>query len=248
VSSEASFVFQGSVVAVGTATLAMVDADDLTAVVRVDRVLRAPEQMEHIAGREITVQLREPADVGTSAIFEADGWLYGASMAVREVGRRRPAEDEPAEAAADEDAGETAAAADRAEAFRDALEARAAEASAVVVGRVTGVKETAAPTEGRLSEHDPQWAVATVEVDEAVKGGPPRTVDVMFATSEDVMWRDAPKLNVGQKAVMLLQKGAPEVEEKRAHAVVDPLDVQPADTAELVAELVERKPTRRRRR
>jgi hypothetical protein len=248
VSSQASFVFEGSVVAVGAATVEMVDVDDLTAVVRVDRVLRAPEQMEHVAGREITVQLRAAAEAGTSAVFEADGWLYGASMAVVEVGRRREAEGEPSAAAADEDIQESAAAADRAEAFRDALEERAAEAAAVVVGRVTGVRETAAPTEGRLSEHDPQWAVATVEVDEAVKGRPPRTVEVMFATSEDVMWQQAPKLNVGQKAVMLLQKGAPEVEEKRAHAVIDRLDVQPADTAELVAELVERKPTRRRRR
>ena len=247
-SPQASFVFEGSVVAVGEATLSMIDVDDRTAVVRVDRVLKAPQQMEYIAGREITVQLREPADVGTSAIFEADGWLYGASMAVVEVGRRRPPEEEPAAAAPEEERPESPAAAARAKAFREALEARAAEASAVVVGRVTGVRETAAPTEGRLTEHDPQWAVATVEVDEAVKGRPGRTVDVVFATSQDVMWRRAPKLNVGQKAVMLLQKGAPEVEDKRAHAVLDRLDVQPVDSAELVAELAERKPTRGRRR
>jgi hypothetical protein len=80
--------------------------------------------------------------------------------------------------------------------------------------------------------------VATVEVDEAVKGRQSGTVEVLFASSEDVMWRDAPKLTVGQKAVMLLQKGAPEVEDKRAHAVLHQLDVQPADTAGLVAKLL----------
>ncbi len=235
---EASFIFQGTVVAVGAATLSMVDVNDLTAIVRVDRVLRAPEQMEHIAGREITVRLREPIDAGATAVFEAQGWLYGDSLAVVETSRRGAPEGEPPTAAA-EHALESAAAADRAATFRSALKERADEASAVVIGRVTGVRETAeAATEDRLSEHAPRWAVATVEVDEAVKGRQSGTIEVLFASSDDVMWRDAPKLAVGQKAVMLLQKGAPEVEDKRANVVLDQFDVQPADTAELVAELL----------
>jgi hypothetical protein len=55
-----------------------------------------------------------------------------------------------------------------------------------------------------------------------------------------VMWRDAPKLTVGQKAVLFLQQEAPEAAEVgvRGPAVLHALDVQPADTAELVAELV----------
>lgn len=239
---EASFIFQGAVVDVGRANVSMVDADERTAVVRVDRVLRAPEQMEQIAGREITVRLREPVEPGTSAVFEAEGWLYGESMAVVETGRRRPPREEPPATAAAEHVAESPAAADRAEVFRSALKTRADEASAVVIGRVTGVRETvaavAAAGEGRLTEHDPRWAVATVEVDEAVKGRQSGTVEVLFASSEDVMWRDAPKLTVGQRAVMLLQKGAPEVEDERAHAVLHQLDVQPADTAGLVAELL----------
>jgi hypothetical protein len=235
---EASFIFQGTVVAVGAATLSMVDVNDLTAIVRVDRVLRAPEQMEHIAGREITVRLRERTDAGATAVFEAQGWLYGDSLAVVETGRRRAPEAEPPAAAA-EPALESAAAADRAATFRTALKERADEASAVVVGRVTGVRETAeASTEDRLSEHAPRWAVATVEVDEAVKGQRSGTIEVLFATSDDVMWRDAPKLAVGQKAVMLLQTGAAEIEDKRANVVLNQFDVQPADTAELVAELL----------
>ena len=227
------------------ATLAMVDVDDLTAIVRVDRVLRAPEQMEHLAGREITIQLREPAAAGSTAVFQANGWLYGESMAVVEAGPRRAAEAEAAAMAAAEHVAESAASVDRASRYRTALKARAEEASAVVVGRVTGVAQRqsdaavgAAVEAPRFSEHDPRWAVATVEVDEAVKGRHSGTIEVLFASSEDVMWRDAPKLSVGQKAVMLLQKGAPAVDDKRAHAVVDELDVQPADAAGLVAKLV----------
>jgi hypothetical protein len=236
--AEASFIFEGTVVAVGAATPSMVDVDDLTAIVRVDRVLRAPEQMERIAGREITVRLREPIDVGAATVFEAQGWLYGDSLAVVETGRRSAPEEEAPTATA-EPALESAAAADRAATFRTALKERANEASAVVIGRVTGVRETAeAAAEERLSEHAPRWAVATVEVDEAVKGRRSGTIEVLFASSDDVMWRDAPKLAVGQKAVMLLQKGAPELEDKRANVVLDQFDVQPADAAELVADLL----------
>ena len=238
VSSEASFIFQGTVVAIGAATLSMVDVNELTAIVRVDRVLRAPEQMEHITGREITVQLGKTIDVGTTAVFEAQGWLYGDSLAVIETGRRPVSDEERLAMAAAEPERETSAAADRAAAFRTALKERADEASAVVIGRVVGVRETAAVTEERLSEHAPHWAVATVEVEEAVKGRSSGTIEVMFANSDDVMWRSAPKLVVGQKAVMMLHKGAPEVADKRANAVLDQLDVQPADTAGLVAELL----------
>lgn len=241
-SSEASFIFQGTVVAARAANLAAVEVDDLTAIVRVDRVLRAPTAMEGIAGREITIQLRAPAAVGSTAVFQANGWLYGDSLAVVEVGARRKPEAEVAPGIAAEHVHESAAAVDRAARFRTALKARADQASTVVIGRVTGVAARQAAegvaVEGRRSEHDPQWAVATVEVDTAVKGRPSKTIEVMFASSEDVMWRNAPKLAVGQKAVMLLQKGAPEVEDKRAHAVLDELDVQPADTAELVTTLL----------
>jgi hypothetical protein len=235
--SDAAFVFQGTVVAVGAATLPAVPVDDLTAVVRVDQVLRAPEHMEQLVGREITVRLRKPADPGAVAVFSADGWLYGDSLAVVEVGTRKSPT--KAAGAAVPEAFEAPAAADRTARLRKALQARADEASLVVVGRVTGVQAlaTAAPTQGRLSEHDPHWATATVEVEEAVKGSPPKTVDVLFANSEDVMWRQAPKLALGQTAVMLLHQDAPGVEDKAAHAVIDELDVQPVESAALVGGL-----------
>jgi hypothetical protein len=240
VNDEAPFVFVGTVVRTGASTLPSIEPDDRTAVVRVDRVLRAPQQMEAIAGREITLRLRTRADVGATAVFEAEGWRYGESLAVIELRRRRaPAEPPSATAAAHET--ESAAAADRAERFRRELKVRADEASTVVVGRVVAVRaspETASATQEFQTEHDPQWAVATVEVDSAIKGRAPRTVEVLFATSRDVMWENAPKLAVGQQAVMLLQKGVPDVPDSKANVVLHPLDVRPADTAGFVEELL----------
>jgi hypothetical protein len=237
---DASFVFQGTVLAAGAANLDAVEADELTAIVRVDRVLRAPKQMENVAGQEITIRLLEPAEVGMVAVFSANGWLYGEHLAVIETDQREGPAPPPSFATmgAEAVAEESVAAADRAARFRSELKSRADEAAAVVVGRVVGVRETASAEEERQSEHDPHWSVATVEVEQAVKGKPAETMDVLFANSDDVMWRHAPKLAVGQKATMLLQRGAPEVEDKRAHAVLSKIDVQPPDSVELVAELL----------
>jgi hypothetical protein len=234
VSDEAPFVFVGTVVRTGASTLPSIEPDARTAVVRVDRVLRAPQQMEAIAGREITVRLRTSADVGATAVFEAEGWRYGESLAVIETRRRRAPAELPSATAAEHEI-ESAAAADR------ELKVRADEASTVVLGRVVAIRaspETASATQEFQTEHDPQWAVATVEVDSAIKGRAPGTVEVLFATSRDVMWEHAPKLAVGQQAVMLLQKGVPDVADSKANVVIHPLDVRPADTAGLVEELL----------
>ena len=117
---------------------------------RVDRVLRAPQQMEAIAGREITVRLRSRTEPGTKAVFEAEGWMYGESMAVIETRRRRVPAETPSAAAAEHET-ESAAAADRATRFRQTLKARADDASSVVVGRVVSVRsaEDAAAVTGR---------------------------------------------------------------------------------------------------
>jgi hypothetical protein len=243
---DPSFIFQGTVIAVRDSTVPMVVADDLTARVRVDRVLRAPVAMEQLVGREITVQLSKAAPKGTEAIFSADGWLYGESLAVVETGKRRSAAQSPVGIAAEVadrslDARESPASRDRAASFRQGLRERTATASRVVVGRVVAVRLSAAASAqspGRLTEHDPNWTEATVEVDQAVKGRAPRSIKVLFANSEDVMWRDAPKLAVGQKAVMLLHR-APPGAGTRADAVLEQLDVQPADSADVVASLIE---------
>lgn len=242
---DPSFVFQGTVLALGESTVPIVEADELTARVRVDRVIRAPAAMESVVGREITIQLQAPASADMRAVFSADGWIYGESMAVVERGARAEVGERPAGVTAEAadtsmDELESPAARDRAAAFRSELGARLAEASRVVVGRVVAVGglEAGPTTPGRLSEHDPNWTEATVEVEETMKGRAPRTIKVMFAGSQDVMWHDAPKLAVGQKAVMLLHRAPAAAGRRRANAVLHSLDVQPADAKDVVTGLM----------
>ena len=85
---RAQFIFSGTIERTGAATFAAVPVDDATAVVRVERVFRAPAVLGDQTERSITIQLLKPdAKEGTRAVFFATGWLYGESIAVTEVGR-----------------------------------------------------------------------------------------------------------------------------------------------------------------
>lgn len=247
--TEASFVFEGTVTALGQSTEPLVPPGDLTAVVRVETVLRAPEAMRTITGRDITVQLRQPAKVGDRARFATRGLLYSASLAVEEVAARKAAAAERAAPAAVRAGGEREASpreADQAQRLRSGLKERAAAAGSIVLGQVVSVsgpeQPAAAATRGartgRLSEHDPQWSTATVLVDSVLKGRAAKSVKVVFANSQDVMWYRAPKLAVGQRAVLMLRKGVPEAPSKSAQVVLDELDVQSAERAALVTSLL----------
>lgn len=246
--TEPSFVFDGTVTALGRSTEPLLPPGDLTAVVRVDAVVRAPEAMGALAGREITVQLRKPAKVGEAARFAARGLLYGQSVAVEEVAARKAVPERPARAAkAAGEREESAREIEQARRLRAGLKTRADGAAAIVVGQVVSIaaadtgraaskRGRAAPV--RLSEHDPQWTTATVTVDRVLKGRAPKSVQVTFANSQDVMWYRAPKLVVGQSAVLMLRKGVSEAPSRTTSVVLDELDVQSADRAALVASIL----------
>jgi len=73
-----------------------------------------------------------------------------------------------------------------------------------VVGHVLAIKEYS--QQGPISEHDPMWRVASVQVLNA----PVETiVNVFFSASSDVEWFRFPKLKVGDTGTMLLQQDGP---------------------------------------
>jgi hypothetical protein len=102
------------------------------------------------------------------------------------------------------------------------LKARAATAAQVIFGRVARIQPVA--NKGPISEHDPVWKLATIEVYEALKGNasPNSKIDVYFASSTDVAWFAAPKLVVGEQGVWLLQPNTP------GPALLSSLDAHPA--------------------
>jgi hypothetical protein len=197
----AQLVFRGTIQKVEASNLEIVQADSDTAVVRVDEVLKAAPSLGDFTGREITVKLAQPGDAtpGEQAVFFTNGWLYGTTLAVIEVGRLH------GDAALLR--GQVAAAVRQA--ADEELRGRLAGAALVVAGRVVDTHPAVVVGElvGEGSEHDPQWWEAVVQVDTVFKGKPAgQRVTFVYPTSQDVVWFGAPKPAVGADGIWLLYR------------------------------------------
>jgi hypothetical protein len=261
---EARFIFEGTVVKLKAATMTEVPVSPRTAVVRVDQIIQAPPAMRQFAGREITVELSKgsKAKPGQKARFYTNGWLFGESLAVQSIGQAA-VQPVAAAAAAAAPAEEPA----RAQVERD-LKDRVAAADVVVAGRVAQVRlpaeDTAAramaaagepaPEEGPISEHDPLWQEAVIQVDDVIKGShQPQTLVVRFPASTDVRWHKAPKFHPGQEGVWVLNKeqvgpegpvpmaaaAGEEAAGPTMYAALSPLDYQPPQHLGQLKRLVE---------
>jgi len=226
---QSAISFVGTVERLGASTMSDVPIDDHTAVVRVDQVLHAPDAFTNLAGAPITVQLAPKAPLpkeGEQYTFFTNGVAFGSSIAVAEVGRLSPAEVAPhlARAAAGGGGGVFAdlQAQVEAEQFRD----HAKDASAIILGRVTGLAKAGKPTH---VEHDPDWWVATIDAYQIVRGRglKPGPIDVLYANSLDVRWRNAPKPKAGQEGMFLLHASDRSVASLAKYQILHPEDLQP---------------------
>jgi hypothetical protein len=229
--STAPFVFKGTVMHRGAATLAEVPVNKDTVVVQVDQILQGPEILQDYAGQPVTVQLsaRQKVAEGQEYVFHTNGWIFGAGLAV----------------IADDVT--SASAAQRVQAALSAretqsLRARAASAEMVVEGEVKEVRKAPRVPGAPITEHDPEWQEAVVRVGQVAKGKPvKKEVVVRFAASRDVRWARAPKFSVGQQGVWMLgDKKQPKeaaalrtfaAAPKSQYVVVDPEDFHPKEQA-----------------
>jgi hypothetical protein len=214
---QATFVFQGTVIRTGASAMREVKESSRTAVVRVDKLIRAPESLADYAGQEVTVQLASGEKVAQNQtlVFHTRGLVFGEGLAVQSIRLEEPSP-----------AGIAALSGVTGDAVRN-LHARAAiqevsSADLVVSGHVTSVRLPAAEgraratavaagqTSERISEHAPLWQEAVIEIDQVHKGAPAnkKQVVVRFPSSTDVRWRHAPKFHAGQEGVFILQKPA----------------------------------------
>ncbi|HSS51900.1 MAG TPA: hypothetical protein VLX28_23400 [Thermoanaerobaculia bacterium] len=196
----AQLVFRGTIQKVEASNLEIVQADSGVAVVRVDEVLKTAPSLGDLTGREITVKLAQPGDAtpGEQAVFFTNGWLYGKTLAVVEVGRLHG----DAALLRGQVAGAASQAAD------GELQGRLAGAEVVVAGRVVETHPAAVVVEvGEGSEHDPQWWEAVVQVDAVFLGkAAGQRVTFFYPTSQDVVWFEAPKPAVGADGIWLLYR------------------------------------------
>lgn len=226
---SSDFVFRGTVLKPGAANLSIVEPGARTAVVRVDEILKGSGTVEDFAGREVTVFLSGGLKAGETRVFFTSVRLFGESLGVQEVGR-------PAGRAAGLKSQVGIAKADIA---RDDLAARLAAADLVVSGRVVSTQATyRTPKSGPITEHDPLWWEAVLEVKTVLHGqAPGRTVTFWYPSSLDVMWAGAPKPGAGQEGTWLLHRQVPS-NGTAVLAVADPGDLLTDEEARLAEGMV----------
>ena len=221
--SQSTFVFKGTVKKLKAATLPGVPVTEKTVVVSVDEIIRAPELFQSFAGSDITVQLgsRETVKKGEQVIFYTNSWMLGESLAVKSVGHTEVE-------AATSSAFESVSASEPVDAMSQRLQEKVADADTVVTGKVTDVRSVSAPPPAKgkkdtlesfeaVSEHNPIWQEAVIEVADVEKGkGTSKQIVVRFPGSTDVRWYEAPKFETGQEGVFLLKD-----EKKNARSAAD---------------------------
>jgi len=252
-SEEARFVFKGTVQKLKAATMSEISADQRTAIVRVDEVIHAPEVLSQYAGQNITVIMggKKKLRKGQQSVFYSNGVLFGDSVAVEAVDYHEIEKMPAAMAAAGADPVKNLA-------HRD-LQRRYDSADVVLSGRVVAVRmpsdvvaafasSTAADASpiGPISEHNPDWRISEIQVEQVHKGShKSKTAEIRFPSSTDVMWHEAPKFHTGQEGFFILHKSSRVEKAARSaptdageYVAFDPADYQPFDEADGIRNLV----------
>jgi hypothetical protein len=216
-----SIVFVGTVETTQAVALQNLKASPNTSVVVVEKVLRKPDAITLVPGDEVTVLTDGNSNPlkGARALFYADGWIFGEGLAVK-VRSWEPAS-APVVAAS---SGEDVKMATHMQALADQdTQALLADTDVVVVGRVKRIQAPSVaglvPARPVVSEHDPEWKEAVVEVQSALKGAAGVSeIVVRFPASMDVAWAGYPKFQEGQEGTFLLQRDRIS---PSSHAVLD---------------------------
>jgi len=246
---QSDIIFIGTVTKVGAVAVPEVPASDRTIVVRVDQVLEKPAAVALTPGDSVTVQTVRPGSLkaGTQATFYTTGWIFGRGVAVREVGH------EPGRSPVVAAVQQQAVARARLDVNDADLKAHIQKAAMVVAGRVEQVRPAelaaAAARPKRITEHDPNWQEAIIQVQDGIKGAQAgQQVVVRFPGSPDVAWVGTPKFSVGQEGTFLLHidstTGSPlsmiAGRSVPAYTALHRLDVLPKQDAPRIRDLIRR--------
>ena len=219
----APFIFTGQVRKRRSATLSLIDVSEFDAVIAVERVLRRPEGVVDFSGMDVTLRGSSAVELddGRTALFAANGWLYGESLALIEVARMAGSESNAEKRIKEAEQ----------QAALDAVRDRLRRADLVVVGTVEKTNPLGDEEHPPASEHDPQWWEAWLKVDSVEKGKQPRQLRILYPTSTDEFWYESPTFTPGDEGVFLLQRDqqerGPTPYRMRGFTALHPLDVHP---------------------
>jgi hypothetical protein len=232
---ESTIVFNGTVVKLAATSFEEVPVSSETIVVRVESIMKKPTAVALKPADNVTVEVKDPRayQPGSRATFYTDTWMLGSGVAVKEIGHI-------AQSGA---AAATSLQLPQSRSDDDQLRTRLRAAEAVVVGRVLSVRPwqaaKAVAAHSHISEHDPNWQEAVVQVRSTLKGSTGNRLIVRFPGSRDVAWANAPKFKPGQAATLILKSdqvsGSPKAmmagNEVTAYTALQPGDVLSTEEA-----------------
>lgn len=196
---EASFVFDGIVEREAASSLSIVRPGPGTVVVRVGRIYNAPGDLHDQAGQEVTVVFAgtpAPAAGRRRIVFFVEPFAYGETIAAQAVGTIAAPDDL--------ESLEQAVGAVTLDIQDQELRRHLADADAVVHG-IVGERHPVGDS-SPLSEHRPDWWVATIVITSPLKGDIEGEILVRFPNSTDVRWYWIPKPQVGDEAIFILHR------------------------------------------
>lgn len=205
---KSSIVFSGTVSQLAAASFADVPKSPQTIVVRVDAVLKKPAAVSLKNGDSVTVEAKDASafQEGTRATFYTEGWIFGSGVAVKELGHVL-GDAAPASVAGGAHGQGQDQLSDQ------QLKDRMNASDFVVVGRVTEVRtwnvpKTKSGSPLHVTEHDPDWHEAVVEVQSVLKGGQVKgkRVVVRFPNRDDVAWAHSPRFAKNQRGIFCLNR------------------------------------------
>lgn len=241
-------VFVGTIESVNAVSLASLKPSANTSVVVVEKVIGKPDAVTLAKGDRVTLLTEgtKAPKQGQRGTFFTEGWIFGETLAVKVLSW----ETAPAGAAALSSQETKAADWVQAAAEKD-LQASIKSADIVVVGSVLRIQSpsVAMLTESlkqMVSEHNPEWQEAVIEVQETLKGSSTlERVVVRFPSSPDVMWVGYPKFKAGQQGTFLLRKdsvsgastGILEGKTVTAYMAMSPKDIRSKTDVEMIKRL-----------
>ncbi|MGA2779346.1 MAG: hypothetical protein ABSF94_17460 [Steroidobacteraceae bacterium] len=210
------------------------DAGEVVAA-RIEEVIRSTPVLRGLAGREALVVTKHSATLRQlrNPILFTECLSLGEVLLLREIGHVESSHEVSRQVA---------------ETIREVAElplrARVAAADLIVEAEVVDSRPLERPFPPR-SEHDPAWSIARVTVTAVLKGRKPKAeIEVLFASSDDIVWFRSPKLRDGASGILLLihlkEDEIPKHVPRSAYQATDPLDFLPIDRRGEIERLVER--------
>lgn len=233
---DSTYIFSGVVEKIGEAHMDSVPVNNNTAVIKVVYIYTPADILGDLTGRQVTVQLQQDKAMATgdTGVFFTKGWIYGKGIALMEVGRMK--EEQP-------DTFKPRIAQSLQRKADQQLKDRIDRANVVVLAKVIKTNELKLKKPLPISEHNPHWWEAVLQISSIKKGDfQDQELRMLFPSSNDEVWMASPKPKLEEEGIWILQKdqqekGGPKFQVP-GYTALDVLDFQPMNQLDRVQRLI----------